>query len=40
MAARIPGAIGVSGTYEKQVSLAAAFELKRQLEAAAATGWR
>jgi N-acetylmuramoyl-L-alanine amidase len=28
-----PGAIGVSGTYEKQVSLAAAFELKRQLEA-------
>src|SRR5258708_36485121 len=25
-----PGAIGVSGTYEKQVSLAAAFELKRQ----------
>ncbi len=29
-----PGAIGVSGTYEKQVSLATAFELKRQLEAA------
>jgi|SRR5579872_1134990 len=28
-----PGAIGVSGTYEKQVSLATAFELKRQLEA-------
>jgi N-acetylmuramoyl-L-alanine amidase len=28
-----PGAIGYSGTYEKQVSLAAAFELKRQLEA-------
>src|SRR5579859_579460 len=28
-----PGAIGVSGTYEKQVSLAAAFELRRQLEA-------
>jgi N-acetylmuramoyl-L-alanine amidase len=28
-----PGAIGFSGTYEKQVSLAAAFELKRQLEA-------
>ena len=28
-----PGAIGISGTYEKQVSLAAAFELKRQLEA-------
>jgi N-acetylmuramoyl-L-alanine amidase len=28
-----PGAIGVSGTYEKQVALAAAFELKRQLEA-------
>ncbi|HET7883690.1 MAG TPA: N-acetylmuramoyl-L-alanine amidase, partial [Acetobacteraceae bacterium] len=28
-----PGAIGVSGTYEKHVSLAAAFELKRQLEA-------
>jgi N-acetylmuramoyl-L-alanine amidase len=27
-----PGAIGVSGTYEKQVALAAAFELKRQLE--------
>src|SRR6476661_2782579 len=29
-----PGAIGISGTYEKQVSLAAAFELKRKLEAA------
>ena len=28
-----PGAIGVSGTYEKQVALATAFELKRQLEA-------
>lgn len=28
-----PGAIGVSGTYEKQVSLATALELKRQLEA-------
>ena len=28
-----PGAIGYSGTYEKQVSLAAAFELKRQIEA-------
>jgi N-acetylmuramoyl-L-alanine amidase len=28
-----PGAIGVSGTYEKQVSLASAFELKRLLEA-------
>jgi N-acetylmuramoyl-L-alanine amidase len=28
-----PGAIGVSGTYEKQVSLATAFDLKRQLEA-------
>jgi N-acetylmuramoyl-L-alanine amidase len=27
-----PGAIGVSGTYEKQVALAVAFELKRQLE--------
>ena len=27
-----PGAIGVSGTYEKQVALATAFELKRQLE--------
>lgn len=27
-----PGAIGVSGTYEKHVSLAAALELKRQLE--------
>ena len=28
-----PGAIGVSGTYEKHVSLAAALELRRQLEA-------
>ena len=28
-----PGAIGVSGTYEKHISLAAANELKRQLEA-------
>ena len=28
-----PGAIGVSGTYEKQVALATAFELKRLLEA-------
>jgi N-acetylmuramoyl-L-alanine amidase len=28
-----PGAIGVSGTYEKQVALAAAQELRRQLEA-------
>ncbi|MDR3531157.1 MAG: N-acetylmuramoyl-L-alanine amidase [Rhodopila sp.] len=28
-----PGAIGVSGTYEKHVSLATALELKRQLEA-------
>jgi N-acetylmuramoyl-L-alanine amidase len=28
-----PGAIGVSGTYEKQVSLATALELKQQLEA-------
>jgi N-acetylmuramoyl-L-alanine amidase len=28
-----PGAIGVSGTYEKHVSLATAQELKRQLEA-------
>ncbi len=28
-----PGAIGVSGTYEKQVALASAMELKRQLEA-------
>jgi N-acetylmuramoyl-L-alanine amidase len=28
-----PGAIGVSGTYEKKVSLATALELKRQLEA-------
>jgi N-acetylmuramoyl-L-alanine amidase len=27
-----PGAIGVSGTYEKHISLATAFELKRQLE--------
>ena len=27
-----PGAIGVSGTYEKHVALAAALELKRQLE--------
>lgn len=27
-----PGAIGVSGTYEKQVALAAALELKRQLD--------
>jgi N-acetylmuramoyl-L-alanine amidase len=27
-----PGAIGISGTYEKQVALSAAFELKRQLE--------
>src|SRR6516225_3803442 len=27
-----PGAIGVSGTYEKHVALAAARELKRQLE--------
>jgi N-acetylmuramoyl-L-alanine amidase len=27
-----PGAIGVSGTYEKQVALATAFELQRQLE--------
>ena len=35
-----PGAIGVSGTYEKQVALATAFELKRQLESAAATAWR
>ena len=35
-----PGAIGVSGTYEKQVALAAAFELKRQLEAGAAIAWR
>ena len=33
-----PGAIGVSGTYEKQVALATALELKRQLEAAGATG--
>jgi N-acetylmuramoyl-L-alanine amidase len=28
-----PGAIGISGTYEKQVALATAFEVKRQLEA-------
>ncbi len=28
-----PGAIGVSGTYEKYISLAAAHELKRQLDA-------
>lgn len=28
-----PGAIGVSGTFEKNVSLASALELKRQLEA-------
>lgn len=28
-----PGAIGVSGTYEKHVALATAVELKRQLEA-------
>jgi N-acetylmuramoyl-L-alanine amidase len=28
-----PGAIGISGTYEKQVALATAFELRRQLEA-------
>src|ERR1700722_19226989 len=28
-----PGAIGVSGTYEKHVSLATALELKRQLSA-------
>ena len=28
-----PGAIGISGTYEKQVSIAAAFELRRLLEA-------
>ena len=28
-----PGAIGVSGTYEKHVALATAIELKRQLEA-------
>ena len=27
-----PGAIGISGTYEKQVALATTFELKRQLE--------
>lgn len=30
---RDPGAIGVSGTYEKHVALATALELKRQLEA-------
>ncbi len=35
-----PGAIGVSGTYEKHVALATAQELQRQLRlAAAATGW-
>ena len=28
-----PGAIGITGTYEKHVALAAAVELKRQLEA-------
>ncbi|MEO8713433.1 MAG: N-acetylmuramoyl-L-alanine amidase [Acetobacteraceae bacterium] len=28
-----PGAIGVSGTYEKQIALATAFELRRLLEA-------
>jgi N-acetylmuramoyl-L-alanine amidase len=28
-----PGAIGVSGTYEKHISLASALELKRQLDA-------
>jgi N-acetylmuramoyl-L-alanine amidase len=28
-----PGAIGISGTFEKNVALAAAFELKRRLEA-------
>jgi N-acetylmuramoyl-L-alanine amidase len=28
-----PGAIGISGTYEKHVALASAMELKRQLEA-------
>lgn len=28
-----PGAVGVSGTYEKHVALATALELKRQLEA-------
>jgi N-acetylmuramoyl-L-alanine amidase len=28
-----PGAIGVSGTYEKQIALAAALELRRMLEA-------
>lgn len=31
-----PGAIGVSGTYEKHIAFAAAQELKRQLEAAGA----
>ena len=30
---RDPGAIGLSGTYEKHISLATALELKRQLEA-------
>lgn len=30
-----PGAIGVTGTYEKHVAFAAALELKRQLDAAA-----
>lgn len=29
-----PGAIGVSGTYEKHIALATALELKRQLDAA------
>ncbi|MFB9971448.1 N-acetylmuramoyl-L-alanine amidase [Pseudoroseomonas cervicalis] len=29
-----PGTIGVAGTYEKRITLAAALELKRQLEAA------
>ena len=29
---RDPGAIGVSGTFEKHISLATAFELRRQLE--------
>ena len=28
-----PGAIGISGTYEKHIALASALELKRQLEA-------
>ncbi len=28
-----PGAIGVSGTYEKHIALASANELRRQLEA-------